>query len=100
MGCFNAICSPTDTASTAGPIASGPYGRVDDGSSLVMTTQLNRSGPVSQGILTYSQATNRRSPWYENMTRFYSKGRWVKLPYTPQEVKHDQPEAPLTLRAP
>ena len=99
MGCFNAIYSPTDTTSTTGPIASGPYGQVNDGSSLVMTTQLNRSGPISQGILTYSQATNPRSPWYENMTRLYSKGRWVKLPYTPQELKHDHPEAPVTLQA-
>jgi acyl-homoserine-lactone acylase len=65
-----------------------------------MTTQLNRSGQASQGILTYSQATNPKSPWYENMTKLYSKGRWVKLPYTAQELQHDHPEAPLTLQAP
>jgi acyl-homoserine-lactone acylase len=100
MGCFNAIFSPTDTISTAGPIADGPYGQVNFGSSLVMTTQLNRSGPVSAGILTYSQATNPKSPWYANMTKLYSQGRWVKLPYTAHELKQDHPEAPLTLRAP
>jgi len=100
MGCFNAIYSPTDTVSTAGPIAGGPYGQVNDGSSLVMTTQLNRSGPVSEGILTYSQATDPNSPWYANMTKLYSEGRWVKLPYTAQELTHDHPQAPLTLQVP
>ena len=98
MGCFNAIYSPTDTMSTAKPIVGGLYGQVNYGSSLVMTTQLNRSGPVSEGILTYSQATNRKSPWYKNMTKLYSKGRWVKLPYTAQGLKRDHPESPLTLR--
>ena len=56
--------------------------------------------PVSQGILTYSQATDPTSPWYENMTKLYSARRWVDLPYTASELKRDHPRPPLVLLAP
>ncbi len=100
MGCFNAIHSQDGTPSDAGPVFAAPYGQVIEGSSLVMTTQLNPSGPVSQGILTYSQASDPTSRWYSNMTRLYSRGKWVKLPYTVSELRHDHPLAPVTLQAP
>lgn len=100
MGCFNAIYSPAGTPATSGPVNGGPYGQVNDGSSLVMTTQLNRSGPVSEGILTYSQASDPRSRWYANMTRLYAAGRWVKLPYTASQLKADHPFKTFTLKAP
>ncbi|MGH2914578.1 MAG: penicillin acylase family protein, partial [Solirubrobacteraceae bacterium] len=97
MGCFNAIYSPTGTTGTAGPVTGGPYGQVNDGSSLVMTTQLNPSGPVSQGILTYSQASDPTSPWYSNMTKLYAAGRWVKLAYTAAQLKAEHPLRAVTL---
>ncbi len=99
-GCFNAIYSPDGTPLTAGPVSGGPYGQVNDGSSLVMTTQLNPSGPVSQGILTYSQSTDPTSRWYSNMTRLYSRGKWVKLAYTASQLRRERHERPLVLRAP
>ncbi|HWE09574.1 MAG TPA: penicillin acylase family protein [Solirubrobacteraceae bacterium] len=100
MGCFNAIYSPDHTPARSGAPNAGPYGQVNDGSSLVMTTQLNPRGPVSQGILTYSQATDRTSRWYSNMTRLYSRGKWVTLPYTAGQLGHDHPLKPVTLQAP
>lgn len=100
MGCFNAIYAPNGTPSTEGPVNGGPYGMVNDGSSLVLTTQLTRHGPDAQGILTYSQATNPRSRWYENMTKLYSRGKWVKLPYTASALRKDHPLRPLVLTAP
>jgi acyl-homoserine-lactone acylase len=99
-GCFNAISSNNDTAATSGPLAAAPYGQVLDGSSLVMTTQLNPSGPASEGILTYSESTDPTSPWYANMTKLYSKGQWVKLPYTAAELATDHPHPPNVLTAP
>ena len=81
-------------------MSGGRYGQVNDGSSLVLTTQLNPSGPVSQGILTYSQATNPTSPWYSNMAKLYSRAKWVKLAYTPSQLRHERHERPLVLRAP
>jgi acyl-homoserine-lactone acylase len=100
VGCFTAIYANDGTPMSTGPLVGVPYGTVYDGSSLVMTTQLNPSGPVSEGILTYSQATDPMSPWYSNMTKLYSERRWVKLPYTARELASQYPEAPLTLRAP
>ncbi len=93
-GCFNAISAFNDAKSTG----QGPYGQVYFGSSLVMTTQLDPSGPVSQGILTYSQASDPSSPWYENMTKLYSQKRWVKLPYAVAQLRHDHPDGALTLQ--
>jgi acyl-homoserine-lactone acylase len=100
MGCFNAIYSNDDAPQTSGPLNAVPYGQVFDGSSLVMTTQLDPSGPASQGILTYSQSTDPTSPWYSNMTKLYSNGRWVKLPYTTAELAADHPHPSLVLNAP
>ena len=92
-GCFNAIYASNGRSTS--PIDQAPYGEVYDGSSLVMTTQLNPSGPTSQGILTYSQSTDPTSPWYANMTRLYSRERWVQLAYTQAQLTAEHP--PLTL---
>ena len=99
-GCFNAIYSNDDTPATSGPLNAAPYGQVFDGSSLVMTTQLNPKGPASEGILTYSESTDPTSPWYSNMTKLYSNARWVKLPYTAAELARDHPHRPQVLKAP
>jgi acyl-homoserine-lactone acylase len=94
-GCFNAI----DATDGQQAIYSGfSYGQVVYGSSLVMTTELTPDGPVSQGILTYSEATNPKSPWYSNMTGLYAEERWVPLPYTPAELAQDHPAQTLTLK--
>ena len=95
-GCFNAIYSADGQG---GPLDAAPYGEVYDGSSLVMTTELTPNGPVSQGILTYSQATDPTSPWYANMTKFYSKGLWVPLPYTSAQLARAGGGSTLVLNA-
>ncbi len=82
-GCFNAIYAADGQG---GPLSAFPYGVVYEGSSLVMTTELTPSGPVSQGILTYSQATDPTSPWHATMTKLYSQKRWVPLAYTPAQL--------------
>jgi acyl-homoserine-lactone acylase len=94
-GCFNAI----DTTLTPGdPLTPGDYGEVIHGSSLVITAELTPSGPVAQGILTYSQATNPLSPWYANMTKLYSAKRWVKLAYTPSQLAAEPGDQTTVLR--
>lgn len=83
-GCFNAIYpSPGNNSDVFLP---GNYGEVGDGSSLVMTTELTRSGPVSEGIVTYSQATNPASPYYATMTELYSQKKWVPFAYTAKQL--------------
>jgi acyl-homoserine-lactone acylase len=95
-GCFNAIYA---SDGLGGPLYDAPYGEVYDGSSLVMTTELTPGGPKSQGIVTYSQATNPRSPWYSNMTELYSKAKWVPLRFTKAELARDHGKMTVTLEA-
>lgn len=93
-GCFNAIYSGN---ATGGPTSAAPYGVVYTGSSLVMTTELTPQGPRSQGILTYSEATDPTSPWYRNMTTLYSEGKWVTFLFTPAQLAHDRGARTTTL---
>ena len=96
-GCFNAIYAADGGG---GPLDAAPYGEVYEGSSLVMTTELTPGGPVSQGILTYSQATDSTSPWYDNMTKLYSQKKWVSLPFTAAQLAQDHGAKSETVVAP
>ncbi len=95
-GCFNAIYAADGQG---GPLSAAPYGEVYDGSSMVMTTELTKSGPVSQGILTYSQATDPTSPWFANMTKLYSQKKWVPLAYTAAQLAQDHGAHTITVKA-
>jgi acyl-homoserine-lactone acylase len=84
-GCFQNISAAAgQTGEPAG------YGEVTSGSSLVMTTELTANGPKSEGILTYSQATDPTSPWYGNLTALFSKKRWVPMRFSPRELAQDR----------
>ncbi len=96
-GCFNAIYAADGQG---GPLDSAAYGEVYDGSSLVMTTELTANGPVSEGILTYSQATNPTSPWHGNMTELYSQKKWVPLAYTSAELAQETGTKTETITVP
>lgn len=82
-GCFNVAIPGFGDGN---PFYPGNYGEVGNGSSLVMTTELTRKGPVSQGIVTYSQATNPGSPYYATMTKLYSEKKWVPFAYTARQI--------------
>jgi acyl-homoserine-lactone acylase len=96
-GCLNVVDSADGTG---GPFDAFPYGQAYHGSSVVMTTELTRQGPVSQGILTYSQATDTRSADHATMTKLYSQGKWASLPYTSAQMAADQGSSSLRLSAP
>jgi acyl-homoserine-lactone acylase len=96
-GCFNAIYAADGQG---GPLTAFPYGVVYEGSSLVMTTELTPSGPISQGILTYSQATDPTSPGYATMTKLYSEKRWVPLAYTPAQLAAEHGTSTQVVYAP
>jgi acyl-homoserine-lactone acylase len=44
-----------------------------------MTVEFTEKGPVSQGILSYSQSTNPASPHAGDQTRAYSDKLWDDL---------------------
>ncbi len=43
----------------------------------------------------YSDATDPTSPRYGNMTRLYSRQKWVTLAYTPTALALSHPQTPL-----
>ncbi len=94
-GCFNAIYPGL---ANGDPFFPGDYGEVGDGSSLVITTELTAKGPVSQGIVTYSQATDPQSPFYATMTKLYSQKEWVPFAYTAKQLAALQGTTTVTLK--
>lgn len=60
--------------------------RVQHGASWIMTVEFTAKGPVSQGILTYSESTDPNSPHYADQTRLYSKKGWDDLRFTETAV--------------
>lgn len=57
------------------------------GSSWIMTVEFTPNGPVSEGVLTYSQSTNPNSPYYSDQTRLYSQKGWDDLRFTEAAVE-------------
>jgi acyl-homoserine-lactone acylase len=46
-----------------------------------------RRGLSARTILTYGQSENPRSPYSSDQTRLFSQERWVRFPWTPQQVR-------------
>jgi acyl-homoserine-lactone acylase len=59
------------------------------GNSYIQFVTWDDSGPVAEGILTYSQSSNPDSPHFNDETKLYAKGQWVKLPYTESQITSD-----------
>jgi acyl-homoserine-lactone acylase len=62
------------------------YPDVSSGSSWIQATEFTADGPVSRGILTYSQSPNPDSPHFADQTLLFSQKQWVDLPFTDAEV--------------
>ena len=98
FACFQAITASDDDPRAGGdPQFGAPYGEVISGSSMVLTTELTKRGPRSQGILTYSQATDPTSPWFANLTRLFSAKRWVPMRFLPSQLRADRAARPVRL---
>jgi acyl-homoserine-lactone acylase len=57
------------------------------GASWIMTVEFTDKGPISQGILTYSESTNPASPHWSDQTRLYSAKGWDDLRFTEEAVE-------------
>jgi acyl-homoserine-lactone acylase len=82
LGVFNAINVGWD------PDNDG-YGDVEHGSSFMMAAQfMPGKCPVRAGtFVTYSQTENQRSPHASDYTRAFSRKRWHRAPFCPNEVR-------------
>lgn len=79
-GIFNVI-TPVDLKSELG------WTKIRHGSSWIMAVEFTDRGPVSQGVLTYSQSTNPDSPNAADQTRLYSGKGWDDLRFTEAAVR-------------
>jgi acyl-homoserine-lactone acylase len=59
------------------------------GNSYIQFVTWDDAGPVAEGMLTYGQSSNPESPYFSDLTRLYSSGKWVKLPYTDAQITAD-----------
>jgi acyl-homoserine-lactone acylase len=71
------------------PPVDGGWRKISEGSSWMMAVEFTDRGPVSQGVLSYSQSTNPASPHVGDQTKLYSQKGWDDLRFTPEAVKAD-----------
>jgi acyl-homoserine-lactone acylase len=82
--CFAVINSSYDNSTAKTAAVSG------SSSSIVMFTELDPvNGPLTKGLLTYSQSEDITSPFYEDQTLRFSKNEWITLPWTASQVSAD-----------
>ncbi|HEX8085537.1 MAG TPA: penicillin acylase family protein [Solirubrobacteraceae bacterium] len=82
-GVFNAI--------NVGAPGEGGIKNVPHGSSFVQAVQfVDGPCPVEpRTILTYSQSTNKASPWFSDQTRMFSRKEWVDTPFCAPDVQRE-----------
>ncbi|MDZ4375572.1 MAG: penicillin acylase family protein [Phenylobacterium sp.] len=81
-GIFNVI-TPVNLVAEQG------WTKIRHGSSWIMSVEFTPKGPVSQGVLAYSQSANPDSPHAADQTRLYSQKGWDDLRFTEAEVRRD-----------
>jgi acyl-homoserine-lactone acylase len=63
------------------------YKAVTYGSSHIQAIAFKDRGKVqARTILTYGQYENPRSPYSQDQTRLFSRGKWVRFPFTSTEI--------------
>lgn len=68
------------------------------GSSYVQVVGFDETGPVADTILTYSQSPDPQSPWYGDQTRLYSEKKWVRFPFSPEQIAAAKVGEAVTIR--
>jgi acyl-homoserine-lactone acylase len=77
----------------------GGYSPILAGNSYIQVVSWTAAGKLdARGIVTYSQSDNPDSPHSADMTRLYSKGQWITLPFYEQDIRADRQLRTLRLR--
>jgi len=42
-----------------------------------------------RGMLTYSQSQEPESPHYADLTQLYSEGKWIRFPFSEEDIEAD-----------
>ncbi|MEH6910193.1 MAG: penicillin acylase family protein [Oceanicoccus sp.] len=66
------------------------YTPIKHGNSYIQVISWDKAGKLdARGILTYSQSQEQDSDHFSDQTELYSQGKWLKLPFTEQEIQSD-----------
>lgn len=75
------------TFNVISPSGSLPWTSIASGASWIMAVEFTDDGPISEGVLTYSQSPDPESPWYADQTQLYSQKGWDPLLFDPADVR-------------
>jgi|TARA_Y100000310_G_scaffold343326_1_gene450436 acyl-homoserine-lactone acylase len=92
-GMFSNISAPLTKGKGYTPIVAG-------NSYIQVVTWDDDGNPDANVVLTYSQSQQPESPHFADQTRLYSKGEWVKLPFTEEQIGQDPQLTTLRLMGP
>lgn len=74
------------------------YTPIITGNSWMQVVTWTDAGEVdARGVLSYSQSEEEDSPYVADQTKLYSKGEWLKLPFTEAEITADKELRTLVL---
>lgn len=66
------------------------YTPIRHGNSFIQVISWDEAGNLeARGILTYSQSQEPESDHYDDLTRLYSHGQWIRFPFTEAEIQAD-----------
>ncbi len=90
-GIFDSIVSSDSFYSFDGWVdtLSGMKAETLYGASYLHAVSYDHRGMSAVGVLTYSQATEKTSPWYHDQVRGWSKNRWLRFPFSEEQIKDD-----------
>ena len=75
------------------------YTPIVHGNSYIQVVGWDEEGNVdAKAILTYSQSPESDSPHFADQTQLYSRGEWIDLPFTEEEIQADPAYRVLTLQ--
>jgi acyl-homoserine-lactone acylase len=66
------------------------YTPIRHGNSFIQVISWDEAGNLdARGMLTYSQSQEPESEHYDDLTRLYSDGKWIRFPFTEAEIQAD-----------
>jgi len=75
------------------------YSPIMLGNSYIQVISWDKDGTLDpRGMLTYSQSQEAESPHYSDLTELYSQKRWIRFPFTEEEILADPNLRALTLQ--
>jgi acyl-homoserine-lactone acylase len=66
------------------------YTPIIHGNSFIQVISWDEEGQLDpRGMLTYSQSQEPESPHYADLTQLYSEGKWIRFPFSEEDIQAD-----------